>query len=413
MAPMRIALFGLFGGPNLGNEATIFAFLHHLRKRLPDAEVVCIAPRQSAVTQQYGLPRIDLDPLPVGSVLWRVHPASLQQALRAGLQVATELARARRARGAVVGLRALIVPGTGIVDDFGQGPLGMPLHLLRWSGAARREAAALVFASIGVDRVQTRLARLLFRRALRLSTYRSFRDDASRAGLAVLGVPTHGDPVYPDLAFSLPEDALPPHGPVTWPPHDVGVGVMGYRGWNSRREPGRLIYETYLGKLKEFVAWLLSRGYAVRLLTGDTRADEEPLRDLVSAFGPVAAFPAGGGRLICEPISSFHDLLRQIACTDLVVATRFHNVLLSLMLARPAISVGYSAKNAALMAEVGLAAYSQDIEALDIAKLIRQFEAMTALAAPPVVVAGRQVRHFRRQLDEQYDRLFDGVRAHR
>ena len=37
-----------------------------------------------------------------------------------------------------------------------------------------------------------------------------------------------------------------------------------------------------------------------------------------------------------------------------VVATRYHNVICALKLAKPVVSVGYAAKNVAIMADMGL-----------------------------------------------------------
>jgi polysaccharide pyruvyl transferase WcaK-like protein len=56
-----------------------------------------------------------------------------------------------------------------------------------------------------------------------------------------------------------------------------------------------------------------------------------------------------------------------------VVATRYHNVISAIRLCKPTISVGYAAKHDAVMAEVGLAEFSQRAGTLDIDRLIGQF----------------------------------------
>jgi polysaccharide pyruvyl transferase WcaK-like protein len=78
-------------------------------------------------------------------------------------------------------------------------------------------------------------------------------------------------------------------------------------------------------------------------------------------------------RLVAEPILSLHDVMRQIALTDIVVATRFHNVVCALKLGRPTISIGYADKNDALLADMGLGDFCQHIESLDVDLLIKQF----------------------------------------
>jgi polysaccharide pyruvyl transferase WcaK-like protein len=98
--------------------------------------------------------------------------------------------------------------------------------------------------------------------------------------------------------------------------------------------------------------------------------------------------------------------MRQIALTDAVVATRFHNILFALLLERPVVSVGYTDKNDALMEEMGLGAYRQNIESLDTRVLIRQFTELAALPVPPIAAIRDKVEQFRSRLEQQYDRLF-------
>jgi polysaccharide pyruvyl transferase WcaK-like protein len=398
----RIALFGLFGASNFGNEASVDAFLFHLRKRLPNARVACIAPSSSTVAQDYGLDLIPIDPLPAGDFLWRVEPPALRRAATRAMQLATEFQRLGRAKAMLRGFDLMVIPGTGIFDDFGQGPMDMPWHLLRWSSAARSNAVGLYHVSVGAAEVRSRLSRAIFKRAASLATYRSFRDLASKRHIARTGFAAHGDSVFPDLAFSLPPGQLPAGRPAAWPPRCIGVGVMGYYGWNRASRTGDAIYRGYLAKITAFVSWLLDRGHSIRLLTGDADADEQPARDLRAALG--AAAPEG--RLLCEPIRTYRDLMRQIALTDAVVATRFHNILLALMLERPVISVGYTDKNDALMEEMGLGAYRQNIESLDTRVLIRQFTELAALPVPPIAAIRDKVEQFRSRLEQQYDRIF-------
>ena len=49
MKRTRIALFGIFGVQNIGNECTLQAMLHNVRQRLPDAEVysICYEPQDT------------------------------------------------------------------------------------------------------------------------------------------------------------------------------------------------------------------------------------------------------------------------------------------------------------------------------------------------------------------------------
>jgi polysaccharide pyruvyl transferase WcaK-like protein len=78
----------------------------------------------------------------------------------------------------------------------------------------------------------------------------------------------------------------------------------------------------------------------------------------------------------------------------------------ALMAGRPVISLGYAAKNDELMQEVGLEAYCQHIERLDIERLKEQFKSMVEQRSElsrrlDVVIEG-----FRSSLAEQFDYCF-------
>ena len=83
-------------------------------------------------------------------------------------------------------------------------------------------------------------------------------------------------------------------------------------------------------------------------------------------------------RLRYDPIRSMPDVLRCIAPTDLVVATRFHNLVAALIQHKPMISVGYAEKNDALMQSVGLGEFCQHVDRFDLARLQEQFGRMVA-----------------------------------
>jgi polysaccharide pyruvyl transferase WcaK-like protein len=104
--------------------------------------------------------------------------------------------------------------------------------------------------------------------ALRLGSQRTYRDQVSKEFLLRAGFDASRDQVVPDLVFGLPANPTGGRLPVGMPPRTVGLGVMGYYGWRLNPRSGEPIYAAYVAKLKEFVRWLLERGYAIRLLTG-------------------------------------------------------------------------------------------------------------------------------------------------
>ena len=146
---------------------------------------------------------------------------------------------------------------------------------------------------------------------------------------------------------------------------------MDYNGSNDDRRQADQLHASYVEKIKSFVLWLVDNGRSVRLFTTDVH--DEPIMDEVIAYLRTHRPQLGPSQIVAEPVSSIDELMRQIASVDTVVASRFHNVLCALMLAKPTLSVGYSAKFGVLMEEVGMAEFCQSAHSVDVDLLIKQF----------------------------------------
>jgi polysaccharide pyruvyl transferase WcaK-like protein len=268
-------------------------------------------------------------------------------------------------------LDLLIVPGTGILDDYRTGPWGIPYVLFRWCLSAKLSGTEVWFVSIGAGPIHHPLSRWLMKRAAAMARYRSYRDTVSREFMMSVGFDAQTDPVYPDIAFRLPAPKCLAPRRADGGALAVALGVMSYGGWSHGVDRGMDIFAGYLQKVTRFLIWLLDHGYNVRILTGET-SDQQAVEELMSAVAAEGRI-VPPERLVAEPIVSLHDVMRQIALTDIVVATRFHNVVCALKLGRPTISIGYADKNDALLADMGLGDFCQHIEGLDVDLLIKQF----------------------------------------
>lgn len=379
--PRSIGLLGLIGCGNTGNDGSFEAMLAFLRRARPDARLVCICSAPDDVERIYRITSLPISmPMPAGGVV------RFLDRLLLGLprRVMNGLHAVRHLRT----LDVVVVPGTGILDDFGTGPFGMPLALFTWCVAARICGTKVGFVSIGAGPVHHRISRWLYRASMRAAHYRSYRDTLSKDFLIGIGFPAHDDPVYPDLAFTL---AAPPCVPADDDGLTVGVGIMAYYGWRNDSRLGTEIYRDYLDKIEAFIRWLMESGCRVRVLSGD-EADDRALADLRRNLGQGDALPPD--RLVVEPARTLHDVMGQIARTDIVVATRFHNILCALKLNKPAISLGYSRKNDALMADMRMAEYCQQVEGFDLEWLKQRF----------LTLVGDRARHalFLRQQNDAY-----------
>lgn len=111
--------------------------------------------------------------------------------------------------------------------------------------------------------------------------------------------------------------------------------------------------------------------------------------------------------LIAEPAHSLQQLMHQILETELIVATRFHNIVAALRVGRPAISIGYAKKNDALLAQVGLSAFCQPIEELDLSRLIADFQSLVDARGLFSDQVRRAVEQLRRHLQDQDAYILD------
>jgi len=111
-------------------------------------------------------------------------------------------------------------------------------------------------------------------------------------------------------------------------------------------------------------------------------------------------------RIIDEPVTSVEDLLKELASTDLVLATRFHNVLSALLLNKPVIAISFHHKCASLMSQMGLSEYCQDINSLSAGRLIKQFSQLQRDNGCIKRIIRERVEACRDALEEQYTIIF-------
>jgi polysaccharide pyruvyl transferase WcaK-like protein len=236
--------------------------------------------------------------------------------------------------------------------------------------------------------------------ALRMADYRSYRETAAFDYLREIGYDTSGDLLYPDLVFSLPKEHLPIAQKPASKPLVVGLGLINYYGWRHDPGLGENIHQEYFSKIKQLATWLFARGYTIRVLSGDT-TDSWPVQEFVE-FVNKHGDVDWKDKLIVEEIPDVNGLFRQIAQTDLVIASRFHNVLCALMMERPVISLGYHEKNINLMTEMGLEKYCQHIEQFTFDKLVEQFECYASEMEQAIQQIHNKNEQYRKLLDEQY-----------
>ena len=397
---MKICLFGHFGTFNSGNEATLQAMLYHLRRLLPKTEIACICTGPEAVAATH-----NIQSLPISRIIVKVRTFSNPLAKfmrRVLIGIPSECYRWVDCFKTLRGTHMLIIPGTGLLTDA-YGLLGWgPYNLFKWVLVAKLRRCRVLFVSVGAGPIHGMLGRYFVKSALSLADFRSYRDNASMAYLRGIGLATNGDRVYPDLVFSLPKPMTSDQGGKQGKRPVVGLGLMEYAGRYSNGT--QAVYSAYLDKLVAFGAWLLSRGYEIRLLIGDS-GDSNAIEELkVRLNGNVGACGEGGIVDHCMP--SADQLLGQLAATDIVVATRFHNVLFALLLEKPVISISFHEKCSSLMRQMRLSEFCLNMGEFSADCLIEKFSDLEKNADRLRLLIKQRTVEFRAALDEQYNIIF-------
>jgi polysaccharide pyruvyl transferase WcaK-like protein len=319
-----------------------------------------------------------------------------------------ELHRWSKAFQTLKGVDMLVMTGTGMLGDVGIAPFGLHYDILKWSIIAKLRRCKLLFVSVGVGPIHHPLSRWLVKAALAFADYRSYRDSFSKEYLESFHFDTKRDSICPDLAFSLPKTMIPSSQGHNGHAAVIGVGIITYSQRRANLGNDESGYHNYLAKLSTFVTWLIEHQYTVRLLIGDAMYDHRARQDLRSLL-EVSGINYGARKIIDEPACSVDEVLSQLANTDLVVASRFHNVLLALWLNKPVVAISFHEKVDSLMSGVGLSEFCQDIEHIDTQKLIDQFLALEQNAESLRSQIKQKAEAYQVALDKQYDRIFRDI----
>jgi polysaccharide pyruvyl transferase WcaK-like protein len=97
--------------------------------------------------------------------------------------------------------------------------------------------------------------------------------------------------------------------------------------------------------------------------------------------------------------------MSEMAVAEVVVASRFHNLICALKLGKPTVSLGYAGKNARLLSDFGLGEFSQVIDSFDVDLLVDQIAEVKRRRATLERHFNETLRRYDEQLSEQFRRL--------
>jgi polysaccharide pyruvyl transferase WcaK-like protein len=399
--PRKIAFFGHFDGTNFGNECSLQTTLYHLHRLQPEAHVTCICSDPQITASTY-----HIRTLPFSGVFRK--PWTPRNSLtKATGKICVALKQPLyliKCIQSIRGTEILVIPGTGLLTDAyglrGWGPYG----LLKWSLIAKACGCKVALVSVGAGPIHGTIGRWCIKLILSVAEFRSYRDTSTVDYLEKISLIRDEKTIFPDLAFSLPECMIPRRNRAVSGRPVVGLGVMEYSGKYRARGPADAAFQEYLETLVESSKWLLDRGYDIRLLSGDS-ADSHARREFRRVLQE--RLPTYNcDRIIDEPVASVADVLSQIAMTDFVVATRFHNIVFGFLCGKPVISISFHHKCESVMAMMGMSDYCLEMDGLKADQLTSAFRRLEANAPTLRPSIRERTTAFRQALDQQYSMLF-------
>ncbi len=441
------ALVDCYTGGNLGDGAIQDAMIWNIRRRFPDAAIYGITMHPADTVQRHGIPSypiarhslpdywvtlqapVETTPArerqPAGNESVARRLANYAARVPVGIArlllprtwrwfIRTELTHIMTSYAFLKPVDVLFISGGGQLQDLWGGPWGHPYAMLKWTFLARLRGAKPVFLSVGFSGLDSRLSRFFTRTALSLAAYRSYRDPGSRDLMQRAGF-RRDDPVYPDLAYSLPLDgyrldrAGRPAGRV------VGVSPICHchPRYSERKERDPAAYEAYLRKLVAIVQWLVTRGCRVSMFPSSD-LDRFAIADLCDKLSTETS-PEVMESIERHQVSTVRGFLEHAAAVDVMVASRLHGVLLSQLAGTPVLALSYNRKVDVQMEAVGQSSFCLNVDRLQLTEFQECFARLEANLDTAQQQIQARFSDCRAQLEVQYDAILapESYREHK
>jgi polysaccharide pyruvyl transferase WcaK-like protein len=314
----------------------------------------------------------------------------------------------------------LAVSGGGQLDDFWGGAWRHPYTLFKWAVMARLAKTRFVFLSVGVGSARTMrdvhknvgvgfLSRFFIKWALRLASYRSYRDTGSK-DIVVRLWGYSADPVFPDLAYGLVVSA---DADEALPDQCIAVSPIAYRHPDDTewREKDPHAYWRYLSVLAHFVARLCAKGHEVVLFATNHHMDQRAIDDLATLVGNSHNRDTMRNITFAQ-VDTLVQLFGVLRRARVVVASRLHGVLLSTLVGTPVLAVSYERKVEQLMKDLGQSDFCVEIDDYTQRDLDHRMEQLLSAHDAVRQRLRSTVREFASSLDGQFDAVFGANSEH-
>lgn len=430
----RIGVFGHVGNQNLGDEAIVAAVIQNINSRCPEAQIYGFTLNPEDTQKRHKIIAFPIRRVQnlVGNRSEFTANRSLEEPVILREKIKSKLKTVRVVhvflRGMkkgwdnfcgtlaelkflvhcyrnLKGIDLLIIAGSQQLIDYIGGPWAHAYTLFKWTLIAKAVNAKVAFVSVGAGPVHSLLGKFFTRKSLVLASYRSYRDETSRAFVESLGILGEHS-VFPDLVYSLKIDVSSTNGGGQQAVPVVGINPVPFSDEQYWLGASASNYETYIDKLASFALWVIERGYRVLFFPTQLYLDPPVINDIKKCLA-VKADRDLDQNIVDKPICSFDELVSAICMTDIVVATRFHGIVIPYVLNRPVLGIAYQRKSVDLMTQMGQAEYVVDINSFDVDSLKARFILLESRSAAIRDVIEQRKIVFREALQNQYDQLLD------
>ncbi|MBF2048593.1 MAG: polysaccharide pyruvyl transferase family protein [Elainella sp. C42_A2020_010] len=433
-APRKIGLMGCWGFGNMGNLAHQIAMIQNIRKYQPNAQLYGFSVYPEITQKIHGIPCFTFYRHPnnqwwqgksfltrglnkFSTSIRRISNPVLRKLLipiRVPVEIILEILAVVRSFKVLKGFDMLIITGGGHFDDVYGGARVLPYALCMWASIAKLRKVDFLVVSNGVGPINERLSKFFFKQVLSSASYLSYRDDYSKEyAERILNLHVTHDLVYPDLAHSLDltayQNSFQPKNEqrtivgIAPIPFDDESTFPGFSGEYTSA------YLSYLSKLASFISWLLENQYVVFFFFAD-KGDRQAIQDLKRVLDK-SKISYSEEQITEQPPptnseTTFDEYMTQLAKTDLVIASRFHGVLLAQLLNKPTLALSFAKKTDCLMADTNQADYCLSINHFDVETIKEKFIALEENQALIKRQLANRTQQYREALAQQYVYLF-------
>lgn len=435
--PIRVAVFGHVGQDNLGDEAAFKAVIEAAKSRRPSAEIIGVSVNPEETAVRYGIRTFPI---------WRDTPSSghrSEESTKAHRQERVQPVSSAEGAGRLKGflrrvpglfslLRSVVhvfalvpvvmreslflwqtyrmlrqvdllaVAGSQHLNDYVLGPWNFPYTLFKWTILAKFGGAKVAFLNVGAGPLQTTLGKWFIRQAVIWSDFQSYRDESSVRCIKELGVQAVR-PSLPDMVFSLCPERQPSAVDAIEANLVVGINPIPFNSADYWVGGSQGNYEQYIHVMASFARWVLDRGCKVVFFPTQLTLDPLVIRDMLAQID-VNLFEQG--RVAEASIKSIEDLFAAIASMDIVVASRFHGLIFSMLHEKPVLGIAYAEKTRDLMTYMGQADHVLGILELNLSEMQRRFCEIESNREQIAATLCRKKHDCRQAVEAEFDEAF-------